>query len=417
MMLAIKNRGQIVAAGLRGATLASRFGLMFYLATELSLSDMGLFGLYWAGVQLGASLIPLDVYAQTTRLLLSEKSNPSDLVGRHFGFILLAIVLLVPVATYLNMTVGPELQGLLLLIFLFHLPLEVVSTEIGRLLVPLGKPLMSNVILFIRSALWFFPLVFLFAFDVIGSSLSNVALTWFLGSFLSVLVGFKAIRGCLQAKPKLVVDIEWVGKVIAGSIVFLMATLLFRTLLGVDRYIVDAFFGEEGVGVYTIYASVSLGVLGLIESGVSAWHYPGLIVAVKANRRVEVIDLLRKFFWQNFFAASFLMIVLSVLFPLTVSLFLGEEYYRDINTFYAIACGVLFYCISMPFHYVVYAHGKDWNLVAIYAISMLCMVFWAIFFMEDLGILGAGMMLACSLVVIAFLRFFFSMRILRSKVN
>lgn len=413
-MITDENRDQLAAAFLRGLTLASRFGLMFYLATELSLSQMGLFGLYWAGLQLSASLIPLDAYAQTTRLLLSENANTTltQIIGLHFGFVIFSIVALTPIAVYLNVTFGAELNSWLLLLFLCHLPLEVLATEVGRLLVPLGRPFIANVILFLRSALWFFPITIVFYLNLVPKSVEYVVFAWVIGSLAAAGLGLFIIRKNLSGKMRISFDPCWVKELISGSLVFFFATLLFKLLLGVDRYIVDSFYGQDIVGVYTIYASVSLGVLALVESGVSSWHYPRLVVAVRSNG-TGTKKIVQQFFIQNGIASLILMAGIVIIFPVAVKLFLSEDYYRYINTFYVMALGVFIYCLSMPFHYVVYASGRDWDLVFIYIISMFCMVIWVAFFMLSFGVEGAGAMLSISLVTIAILRFIFAFRQLR----
>lgn len=416
MIFNSRHYQQLLATALRVTTLGMRFGLMFYLAKILSLAELGLFGLYWASIQLAASIIPLDVYAQTTRLLLSDKNISADSAAKHFGFLLLAILVLGPIAGYAAFSVAGDAGLLLMLLFALHLPIEVLATDMGRLLVPLGYPLLSNIILFIRSACWVFPYVALVEFGFVSSDLDVVVVSWVVGSLLSVVMGgcvFYRIfgRNCLPG-----FDFVWIKKALLASSFFLLATIMFRMLLGVDRFLVNWALGIEAVGVYSMYASVALGVLALVESGVSAWHYPALVSAIRAKDAHMTRQRLRRFLLQNTIACIVLMLVISIVFPFAVNLFLDKNFLDDIGAFYLMVVGVAFYCLSMPFHYCIYAVERDYLFIIIYGVSGLFVGLWAIFYMADYGVFGAAVMLVIALCSIAVMRGLLSVPVIFSKV-
>ncbi|MHA7918039.1 lipopolysaccharide biosynthesis protein [Alloalcanivorax xenomutans] len=407
-MISKQKSQQLVAIVLRATTLATRFGLMFYLAANLSVLDMGIFGLYSAGVLLGGGLIPLDVYAHTTRQFLFGGEKSGMILGRHFVFLVLAFFCLLPVAVFLNLNWGVGQYDFLFWIFIAHLFFEVLSTDIGRLLVPLGRPLASNVVLFIRTAFWFFPLIFVFIMGAAAPSLKVVVIAWFFGSFSSVIIGAAWIKFSISGPVKFYLDCSWMKQALASSACFLIATLLFRVLLGADKYIVGGFLGESAVAIYSVYASVSLGVLGLIESGVSSWYYPSLVRSVGKKSYGESVVILKRFFWKNFVASFFLMVSIVVFFPVVAKRFLDGVYLEHLDVFYVISLGVFFYCVSMPFHYYIYSYSEDWKMIVIYAISFLVMIAWSVFYMADFGVLGGAVMLSLSLISVASLRSLFA---------
>lgn len=406
------NIFQLVAVFLRSITLATRLGLMFYLANKLSVYHMGVFGLYWAGLQLSSSLAPLDVYAQTTRLLLSKGSDWSLLLKKHFGFLSISVFLFSPLAIYLNIKFGSGLEGFLLMLFIIHFPLEVFATDIGRLLIPLGHPLASTIVLFIRSALWFYPLVIVFEVFSFGDQLVAIVLAWTIGSFCAVLWGFWVLKKEVLKNFSPAFDISWIKSAVLGSCLFLLASLIFRILLGVDRFVINAFFDEEVVAIYALYVSVSLGVLALIETGVSAWCYPGLVSEIKNKNRQGVFRLFREFLLKNTLSTLILFAFLVSIFPYATSIFLPPEYVDNISVFYVIALGAFFYCISMPFHYLIYGFSKDYFLILVYSFSLVFMMIWAYLFMADFGALGAGLLLLVTLFAIFLLRLIFSLKLL-----
>jgi O-antigen/teichoic acid export membrane protein len=390
----------LIASCLRATTLGLRFGLMFFLARKLSLPEMGLFGLYWAGLQLATSLIALDVYAHSSRLLLKPEAKKYQIMAVHLGFLRIAIIFLAPVSTLLFYISSSSINGFLALFFLLHLPLEVISTDIGRLLVPLEKPLMADKILFVRSALWVIPLVAVLEFTNINLGLFQILGFWIFGSILAVALALGGLRSTLGQNVVSQVDATWIRAALLGGGAFLLATILFRGILGVDRFLIEHFLGVGVVGIYSLYASVCLGVLGLIESSVSAWHYPRLIKFIQAGNAELTRDALRSFVKKNSLTAASLIFFVVAAFSIVSKKYLGAIYYENISAFYIIAAGVLIYCLSMPFHYVVYGFRRDSFLVVNYMLGFLVLVFWAIFFMGPLGVKGAAIMLALALISI-----------------
>ncbi len=376
---------------------------------------MGVFSLYWAGLQLSASLIPLDVYAQTTRLILTKRGEAGSNLERHFGFLLLAVFLLGPLALFLNVIFGAELDGLLLLIFAIHLPLEVYATDLSRLLIPLGKPLLSIISNFVRSAAWFFPVLMFFELEIAEALPVAVVTFWLSGTFLSVILILKFSRVEGLKYRKVLIDIDWIKAAITGSFVFLIATLMFRSILGVDKFLVSSAYGEDIVAIYTVYASGVLGVLAMLESGVSAWHYPRMVQSIKNNKIDLALRQFRSFFVQNFIATATLFLGLFLLFPLIAHAFLPPIYYDEISLFFIMAVGVVFYCLTMPFHYFLYGLGRDRYFLFMYSFSLALMFCWYFSIMRDFGINGAGLMLAGALISISIFRVMLTTRIILKR--
>ena len=394
---------QAVAAGLRASTLLFRFALMFFLARSVSLETLGVFGLYWAGLQLACTLLTLDVYAHTTRLLLNGSNNRVVLLSLHFGFVVLAFLSIGPMVAILFYFNIQNVTFFIVVFFVIHLAFEVLASEVGRLLVPLGKPLASNLVLFLRTAVWVAPLVVGLEAGLLQPTIVTILLFWLAGSVLAVVLAFFVLFS-VSGRFYPLFSLKWCQDALMSAWLFLMATLVFRGVLGLDRFLVESFLGIEVVGIYALYASVSLGVLGLIESGVSAWRFPDLLAAIQEKNVPRAFSCLRVFVKQNLIASAGLMSSVAILFPVAIWFFLDEVYRQHISAFFILVLGVFFYCASMPFHYVIYSFREDRFLLIIYSISLVIMFGLANFFLADSGVLGATSMLAASLSFIAFLR-------------
>jgi O-antigen/teichoic acid export membrane protein len=188
---------------------------------------------------------------------------------------------------------------------------------------------------------------------------------------------------------------------------------MFRSILGVDKFLVGSAYGEEGVAIYTIYAAGVLGVLALLESGVSAWHYPGMVQSIRNSMFGEAKDKFRKFFIQNLISTILLFLGLFLFFPIVAYFLLPKIYFDEIELFFVMSFGVIFYCLTMPFHYVLYGFGRDGYFVFMYAVSFSLMFFWYFFYMVDFGLVGAGFMLTGALLSISIFRIAFSLHLFR----
>lgn len=403
----------IISAGLRALTLLSRFVLMFFLARVLSPAEVGLFGLYWAGLQLASSLQTLDVYSYTVRIFLDPTSDIKRTTSLHMGFVTASIFLLTPISTFFFAKGGAGISESLLIVFLLHLPLEIISTDVGRLLIPLGKPLLSNTLLFIRSGLWTFPFIGLAYFNQLDSEIFTVVKFWLAGSALAAILSLLSIYRATEGFPLPTVDIQWIKKALIGTGLFFIATLLFRTVLGIDRFIVSHFWGLDAAGIYSLFASVCLGVLGLLESGVSALHYPELVRNIQKRDKYSVKTSLASFTRKNNIATGGLMVSILILFPIASSIYLNSNYNSEIGVFFAIAFGVAIYCLSMPYHYVIYGFRADNIMVYIYTSAFVVLILSAIILSLFFKTIGAGLMLSLALTTIGAGRFFSAHYLLR----
>ena len=412
-MIAAGRIHQLLGAGLRVGGLGLRFVLMFVLARALTLENFGLFGLYVAAIQLAASLVVLDVYAQTTRQILSLKGDAvRDVLRRHWGAVVLAIAALAPIASALFYASLPDNGWVLPVFFLVHVVIDAAATDTARLLIPLGRPLVANIVVFLRTGAWALPVIIASEFTDRQMDLVTVVLWWIGGSAASVVFAVAVAGSNFRLVPK--IDWSWIGRALRTSVLFFMATLAFRAVLGLDKFIVQWVLGLEDLGVYTLYAGVAIGVLGIVEAGISAWRFPQLVADIQARDARGTRHKLRTFFIENASATTAVMIALAVIFPLIAPRFLDPVFSREMNGYFVVLIGVWAYCVSLPFHYTIYGFGQDRVLLGIYLAALVVMIIWGFGIMPGMGIWAACTMLALALVLIALLRVFFALKMMRT---
>lgn len=412
-MIAAGRLHQFLGAGLRVGGLGMRFVLMFVLARALTLESFGLFGLYVAAIQLAASLVVLDVYAQTTRQILSLQGDAvRDVLRRHWGAVVFAIAILAPLASLLFHSALPDNAWVLPALFLVHVMIDAVATDTARLLIPLGRPLVANIVVFLRTGAWSLPVIIVSELTSQQMVLITVVLWWIAGSAASVVFAVAVAGPAFRLVPK--IDWSWIGRALRTSVLFFMATLAYRAVLGLDKFIVQWVLGLDELGVYTLYAGVAIGVLGIVEAGISAWRFPQLVADIQARNALGVRRKLKTFFVENAAATTAVMIALAVIFPVIAPRFLDPVFSRQMGGYFVILTGVWAYCVSLPFHYTIYGFGRDKVLLGIYLAALVVMMAWGFGVMPGMGIWAACIMLALALIFIALLRVFFALKLLRT---
>ena len=414
MIASAKSFHVSLALGLRAATLGGRFGLTIALAAIAPAEVVGAFGLYSSALILSYSIMGMDVYAATTRELLAGVDTGEPL-RRHFGFILLAYLFFLPLVMFAALHAGAIQWGIVLL-FAAHIAFEYYCQEFGRLMVVVGMPLASTFVLFVRSTLWIPPaLLLIWSFPMVDPVLILVA-CWLGGSVFSAWIIVLLLRRIGRETIIPVFDRVWLRRAVKASFLFFIGTLVFRALMNGDKFVVNHFLSLDLLGVYTVYASEAMGLLALAETGISAWLYPAMVAAIQGKDWPQVRALLAGFRNRMIIGATVGGAALAVVIPVLLN-WIGEaDYTKELGSFYCILFGASLYCMSMPYHYVIYGLGRDSVFLVIYLSAFVVMLAVGILMLPESGLLGAGMMLGLALAFIGAARYV-AARILLAKID
>lgn len=403
-----------LALALRVSTLVGRFGLVMALAAISNSALVGAFGLYSSALILAYSLMGMDVYATTSRQLLSPEPGNIPPLQAHAGYLAVSFLVLAPVAILCAGLSGAVDGVALFLVFALHLGVEYFCQEFGRLLIVIGFPLGSTVILFLRSALWV-PLVVIAVWLKPGEdSLLLVVGAWLAGSTVAAIAAWWMIHSRARRSLRPLFDPAWIKSAIRSSLVFFTATLLFRALMNGDKFVVASILPIGAVGVYTVYASVAMGLSALAEAGISAWLYPPLVSAIQSREWRSVADQLRHFRSQMAIGAVAGALSMALALPVAFRLAGKPEYLRDIDAYYLVLAGTAAYCASMPYHYVIYGFKADRWFLYVYLGAFACMLLIGALAIPAYGVTGAGLMLCGALAFIAAGRVFAARRLMRN---
>ena len=279
---------RLVNLGLRLVALAAKLLLMLYMARFVSPADFGEYGLVAGTVSILMTAAGIRLDYVTARELVRETEYECArkmrdqlwFYGLNYGVLGTALALIalsgIPLATYHT------------LLFIYVLTiLESCSALMFTNMVSLGRPIVSTMLLLIRTGLWVLPLAAAGIVNPVFRTADAIFVAWILGAIASIVFAAWAWRALpwrsLQGVP---VDWEWIWRSVRGCTLIWVSTLAATAGTLVDRFVVAADLNLDLVGVLTFYASFATALYSLIESSVF-YTYPRLIDLYQDNNKAS----------------------------------------------------------------------------------------------------------------------------------
>jgi O-antigen/teichoic acid export membrane protein len=349
---------RLLSIALRGATLASRLLLIFFLARFLEPAQLGLYGLLTATVGYALYLVGFDFYTFTTREVLKrERAEWGGLLKAQGALSLVLYAVFIP---FLSLVF---IQGLLPWRyagwFAGLLVLEHLNQELGRLLTAISEPLASGVLLFLRQGTWAIAITVLMAIEPATRSLDYVFGAWTLAGLLAVLAGAYRLARLQIGGWHQKVDWAWIATGLRTSFFLLAATLALRAVFTLDRYWVESLGGLDLVGAYVLFLGIASTQMSFLDAGVFAFSYPGLIGAHQRKQPALFRHNLRRLLVLTCMVCAGFVVVSLLLLPPLLS-WLGRPLYATHAGLYPwLLAAMVLYSLGMIPHYALYAQGLD----------------------------------------------------------
>jgi O-antigen/teichoic acid export membrane protein len=375
--------------GLRGATLVSRFALVFALALFLEPSELGLYGLLAVTISYAIYLVGFDFYTYTTRQLLSvPRSTWSALLRDQAVYFCIAYALALPLLLVVFY------QGLLPWAFFGWffalLVLEHLGQEVNRLLIVMSEQLLAGVVLFLRSGVWVLVLLPLMARFPELRQLETVLLAWALGSAAALALGAGVIARLDRAALARAIDWRWVAAGLKIAFPLLVATLALRGLFTFDRYWVEHVAGLDAVGAYTLYVGVASAVMAFLDAAVFVFLYPRLISSFKAGDAAGFRTGMRQLALQTFLVTLLLSALAASLMQPLLTLLDRPVYFEYLPVFYWVLLAIVLYASGMIPHYGLYARGQDRAIIGAHVLGLAVFVISTYVLTAHAGVLAVA---------------------------
>ena len=343
---------------IRGATLASRFLFVFFLAKLLNPSELGLYGLVTATVGYALFLVGLDFYTYTTRELLKhDRQTWGGILKNQAALSLVIYALVFPVLTLIF--VNGLLPWHVAKWFYLLIILEHVCQEMSRLFVAISEQLFASILLFLRQGTWAIAITALMVVNSEFRSLDAIFAAWSVAGVLAIILAIYRFHKLQVGGWGNTVNWKWIVKGIKVSVPLLIATLALRGIFTVDRYWLESISNLEVVGAYVLFYGVSSTMLAFLDAGVFSYSYPTLIKAYQANEPELFRNKMREMLIHTTLASVIFSVISLALLPYLL-LWLDNPFYATYQYLYPWLLSVMVLnVLSMVPHYALYAQNRD----------------------------------------------------------
>lgn len=375
---------------LRLLTSGSRLILLVALGRFLDVADLGRFGLVMVTVQLALYALGLDFYAFNMREL--AKATPAEWPR------LIRDQLVVHGVTYaagLPLLLGVFAAGLLPWnVALWFYPVlvgEHLCQELQRILVAIARPVLANVLLFFRSALWVYALVPTLWLAPATRSLTWVFTAWLIGLTAGLSVGVGMLRdldwaSCRGSRP----NRRWIRRGLGVALPFLIASVSFRGISAVDRLVLEKTWGEAAVGVFSLFYGIANVLVIAAENGVVNILLPKMVAARDVGEPGVYRSLVRKLGIATAALCGSLALVLAGGIWLVLAIVAKPVFREALGTFWVLLGASVVAALATVPHCVLYAGGHDRALVACAVVGLVVAIVANLLVVPTYGHLGTA---------------------------
>lgn len=383
----------VANVGLRGLTLVSKFVLVIVLARFFPPEDLGVYGLMVSSVAIAIFLLGLEYHYFTIRALIARPPGRQAAILRDQAvlYALLTVVALPLLGVAFSAGMWSPVPTNVLVWFFALVIVELAAQEAGIALIALSRPLAANLLVFVRSGVWVYPIVVLAIWSPGTRAIQSVFVAWIAGSLASLVVAAWWLRG-LGWRAALAESVDWSGmrSGLRTAAPFVVTTGASMGVLFLDRFIIEAFKGLGPVGIYTFFAGITTAMHTLVNTGVSLIRMPRLVRAHqdaderRFRRELEAMTRIT--------AGSAILLALAIAIGITPILRLVDKsiYEENLGVFFVLLGAALIRCLADLPIYALYAKHRDLQLLLTNLLAVGVSAVMNFMLVPPLGLSGAG---------------------------
>lgn len=390
-------RGEIktslLIAGMRFTTLGIKFVLTLFIAHQLGLEALGLYGLI-AGVtiilptlaSMGLmSLVAREMVTQTLPELTRTMRHYANMVAAFYGAVLLPVALAVGIYTD---HLWLSLATFVLTVF------EHANNDAFSVLINRKRPLLANVLFFIRAGGWMFVFIPVAFFVPEMASIPALMGFWFAALVVSssAFVYFTKSWPWLERGNENIKDsLLWFKSYGPRGVKFLLSDMSNAGGQYADRYLITAFLGLQFTGIYVLFWSISNAVYNLVNTGTLQINRPHLIEARHKGDEMAFKAVFRKMTIGSLGMAAGLGLAGALVFPYLLPFLERPQAESYMPVLWILLVSLMIRTGFDLLGNLLYATGRDRPLVATTMSVLPLTVVTNLLLLPVLGIYGAAL--------------------------
>jgi O-antigen/teichoic acid export membrane protein len=356
--------------GLRAGGLLSKFLLTLFIAREMTLADLGFYGLIAVGATLVPALFGLGLNGPVGRALVDLNTTAAvRLSTTRVGVTLVLHLLLTPLVVAVLAFALPAAQLPLVVLVAVTLFLENLGSDLNAILLSRFRAKSAALFLFIRSGAW--PLVFIAVawFEPAYRTIPAMMTFWLaslllIGLIVAVMIlvqGYAGAMGFDRAQAR---------DMIAKARHFYLADLGNNGALYLDRFLVTTFLGLEATGIYTFFWALTNAVNNVILFGVTSPKAPAIIAAVNQGDKGAIRQACKALLKEIWLWCLGLSVLLMVAMPALLAQLGNDKFDQHKAVFLIMLLATVLRTVSEGTGNILYAHHQDARIARISLVAM-----------------------------------------------
>lgn len=393
---------------IRGITLAGKFFLLLFLAKHLTTEQYGIWGIFTTSVALSLYLVGLDFYTYSSRTILQlPVGERSAQLRDQLLFYLMSYVTLFPLLSLLF--VGHVMEPKLMLFFYVILVFEHLAQESFRTFVVFSKPIIANIILFLRTGSWAFILLIAWSLGAHNLETMKAVLFFWMGGGLAALITSIVMLSRFPFKPvrRIPVNWRWIWDGLKVSLFYFVGTVGYKIIEFSDRYFINYYHTSTDVGIYTFYANMANLIEIFVYTSVIIIFSPVLIESFHRNNyeyRMAHARFSKQVFWFNVLSAVLLGIGIIPILHVVKK----PEYFNNLPTLAILAASEIVYNFSLIFHYILYVRKHDASIIKSTIAASVINILLNFILIPPFNIIGAAISTLLSYGIILVMKAYYS---------
>ncbi|WBU50968.1 hypothetical protein PF050_08660 [Kosakonia pseudosacchari] len=356
------NRNSFLGLSIRGATLASKFLLITYLAKYSTFEIVAQYSIVVVSISYFLYLLGFDFYTYSSREILKIGfHNSAKYIVNQFVFYGAMYLISIPFVFFLSIINIINID--IIILFYCVLITEHLSQEFMRLLVINNKALKANIQLFLRTASWVYIYIcFSYIRGVV--SIDTLLISWLTANIIALIYSLTELRYInWRIGSSKIIDFKWLYRGVIIAIPLLCATLLLRGIFVSDRFILKFLSSTQELAVYSFFSSMANALIAFVDAAVIMQCYPPLIKAYQNNDKISYNKQLEIFKNKMIYIGGLTFLGLSIIIPV-LSFYLGHrEYLESVLIFYILLLSSFIYSYGLVYHYELYSRNKDFIIL------------------------------------------------------
>ncbi|CAM1360256.1 lipopolysaccharide biosynthesis protein [Tenacibaculum xiamenense] len=387
---------------LRVGGVGIKFIVFSVLSKYLSNKDFGDYSLITSLITITIFVLGFDLYNFSIRDILQSNNEKDEIQSKVFTsfifyiviyalFFLLGFIVL-PHFDYIN-------NNLFLILFLCIS--EHLNQEIYRLLIGFKKVMLANILLFLRTAPWG-VLIIIMSYFKINFTVSYVLKVWLISDIFTMVLPLIIYFYRIEFK-RIVFLLSWLKKGIKISMIFFIGTIFLKLIEYANRFIVDYFLDREMAGVYSFYSSIAVVITLYINTVVISFELPSIIKSKGTSKECLVFNK----FKNSLLLQTIIISILAVLITFPLLSWQNKPLFKEyLPMLYLLVFGAALMNISLLYHFKLYVHKHDLELLKIIVFTGVIGLIVSIILTSFLGIYGASIGFAFSGIVLFLARYY-----------